>query len=258
MIKLSVEAIKDFQTCERLYDYRHVEKMPEKISSRDILIPKFESTIKNIIFFFWYKKQAGLNPSYISLLNRWEKLWFPKDTDHYDLITEQHETVYANMTSMTTKAAGILMTFHEKYSETNYMPIGISEDYINVIESDLIVEDKFDLILINDKKINVVKILFNYKNANRFAHQIDFASMHEAFRQKHPNKISLAEFGYIDILSSDLSIINYDINQEDVDSYGYWSLNIKDKKVFVPRRGLTYYCKKCPFDDPCSKWKEWK
>jgi len=258
MLKLNVESIKDFQICERLYDYRYLDKIPEKISSRDILLPKFESTIKNIIFFFWYKKQAGVTPSYISLLNRWEKLWFPKEVTSYDLIIEQHETVYANMASMTTKAAGILLAFHEKYANSDFMPIGIQEDYIDVIEPNLVVEDKFDLILVSSNQIDVVKILFNYRNSNRFAHQIDFASMYSAFAKKHPKKIHLAKFGYIDILSANVNIINYEITKEDIDAYEYWSSSVLDKKVFVPRRGLTSYCKKCPFDDPCSKWNDWK
>ena len=36
MLNLSVNAIKDFQICERLYDYRHREKTPETIYSRDL------------------------------------------------------------------------------------------------------------------------------------------------------------------------------------------------------------------------------
>ena len=51
MLELNVEAIKDFQTCERLYDFRYRDKLPEKVYSRDIYTAKFESTIKNIIYF---------------------------------------------------------------------------------------------------------------------------------------------------------------------------------------------------------------
>jgi hypothetical protein len=70
MLKLTVAAIKDFQTCERLYDYRYKQELSEKIYSRDIYTNKFEITIKNILYYFWFKKQAGITPSYASLLNR--------------------------------------------------------------------------------------------------------------------------------------------------------------------------------------------
>ena len=92
MGNISVNSIKDFQMCERLYDYRHKQNIPEKIYARDIHTEKFESTIRGIMCFFFFKKQGGIIPSYASLLNRWEKNWFPKNTNSYDIVTEQHET----------------------------------------------------------------------------------------------------------------------------------------------------------------------
>ena len=64
MLNLSVKSIKDFQICERLFDYRHMEKLPEKIYARDINTEKFENTLKNIVYFFMFKKQSGVIPSY--------------------------------------------------------------------------------------------------------------------------------------------------------------------------------------------------
>ena len=55
MLKLTVPAIKDFQTCERLYDYRYREELSEKIYSRDIYTNKFETTIKNILYYLVLK-----------------------------------------------------------------------------------------------------------------------------------------------------------------------------------------------------------
>ena len=62
MLNLTTQSIKDYQISERLYDYRYNDKLPEKIYSRDIYTQKFESTIKNILYFFWYKKQGGITP----------------------------------------------------------------------------------------------------------------------------------------------------------------------------------------------------
>ena len=146
MINLSVNSIKDFQTCERLYDYRYVEKLPETIYSRDIYTSRFEATIKSIIHFFWFKKQGGITPSYASLLNRWEKIWFPKDTSHYDITTEKHESAYGNAASLTTQAAGLLLRFHETYSQMDVIPLSIYDDYIITVNNGTRIEDKFDVI----------------------------------------------------------------------------------------------------------------
>lgn len=258
MLSLTTDSIKDFQTCERLYDYRYVEQLPEKLYSRDIYTSRFESTIKNILYYFWYKKQAGISPSFSSLLNRWEKLWFPKNMDSYDIITEQHESAYGNVASLTTKASSVLLNFHEKYSDYNLIPIAISEDYTAVVNKNIRVEDTFDLIYHKDGFNYAVKFLFNYRTANRFMYQVDFATMYVGFKNRHPFKIDSTKFGYIDLLSDNLKFTEYEISQEDVDSVEYWGDAIFEKEVFVPRRGLTPYCKKCPFDEPCSKWNGWR
>lgn len=254
MLELTIDAIKDFQICERLYDYRHNEKLSEKIYSRDIYTKKFESTIKSIIYFFWYKKQGGITPSFSSLLNRWEKLWFPKNVDHYDIVTEQHESVYGNLASLTTKASGILLNFHETYSDMDVIPLAISEDFVAVPNKSIKIEDKFDLIYRKDNTNYVVKFLFNYKSNFSYLYQADFAVMYLGFKLRHPDRVKETKFGYIDLLSNKLNFIEYELSSEDIDSLEYWCDSILSKEDFVPRRGLTSYCKKCPFDDPCSKW----
>jgi len=254
MFVLTSNSIKDFQLCERLYDYRHAEKLPETIYSRDLSILKFENSLRNIINFFWFKKQAGITPSYASLLKRWEKIWFPKETSHYDLSTQQHESVHGNMTSLTTQAANVILNFCETYSTLEAIPISISDDYVVAINKDIKVEDKFDLIYKNDNINYVVKFIFNYKNSHRQIYQVDFSIMYLGFKNLHPSKMSTTKFGYIDLMSNNLSFNEYEVNQQDVESINYWCDTIKNKKVFVPRRGMTSYCKKCPFDSPCSKW----
>jgi len=151
MSDITVNGLKDFQICERLYDYRHVEKVAEKIYSRDIYTNKFENTIKNIIYFFFFKKQSGIVPSYSALLNRWEKMWFPKGITSYDIVTEQHETAYGNMSSLTSKAAAALLMFYEKYSDSNYIPIAIADDYFIPGKNGNNISDIFDVIYIKIK-----------------------------------------------------------------------------------------------------------
>lgn len=258
MLELSIQGIKDFQTCERLYDYRFQEKVSEKIYSRELFSLRFENTIKNILYFFWYKKQAGITPSYSSLLNRWEKLWFPKNIDSYDIMTEQHESAYGNLASLTTKAASILLNFHETYSDQEMIPLAISEDYVAVLGKNIKINDSFDLIYRKDNKNYVTKFMFNYKTNYSYMYQIDFSVMYTGFKLRHPDRLNETHFGFIDLLSNNLNFVEYEIGSEDIDSLEYWCENILTKEVFVPRRGLTSYCKKCPFDDICSKWTGWK
>ena len=255
MLELTIDAIKDFQICERLYDYRHNEKLSEKIYSRDIYTKKFESTIKSIIYFFWYKKQGGISPSYSSLLNRWEKLWFPKNVDHYDIVFEQHESVYGNMSSLTTKAAGILLNIYETYGDSSLIPLSISDDYVAIVNKNIKINEKFDLIYRHDNKNYVVKFVFNYKSNFSYIYQIDFAIMYLGFKLKHPDKLRNTHFGYVDLLANKIQFVEYEINIEDIESLEYWCDTILGKDLYVPRRGLTSYCKKCPFDDPCKNWK---
>lgn len=257
MIKLTVEAVKDFQMCERLYDYRHRQNIPERVYARDIHTEKFESTIKSIIYFFFFKKQGGVVPSYTSLLNRWEKLWFPKDINAYDIVTEQHETAYGNLASLTSKAAGILLLLHETYADSPFIPTAISEQY-NLPKSKLNIEDTFDIILYKDKQYYITKFLFSYKFSSRDLYRTDFCTLYEAYRNRHPERMNRAKFGFIDPLSQNVNFTEFQIRDEDINYFNYWCDKISNTEILVPKRGLIPYCKKCPFDEPCSNWNEWK
>jgi len=256
MVKLKTAAIKDFQTCELLYDYRYVQKIPEAIVSRNIITEKFENTLKNVINFYLYKKQSGSTPSYSALLNRWEKLWFPKDTSAQDIINDRHESAYGNMSSLTTKAASILLSFCNFFEDESIIPIGISEEY-NVPVGNSVLIDNFDLIFSKQNKIYVIKWVFNYKDSHHYLYNFDFISMFYAYGHKKGSINNNVLFGYYDIMANKHSIETFNIYKEDIQSLEYWINTIESKEVFVPRRGLTYYCKRCPFDNPCSKWSGW-
>jgi len=254
---ITPESLKDFQTCSLLYEYRYNQKLPESIGGRDLLSIRFENTLKEIIYYFFYKKQGGYTPSYASLLNRWEKLWFSDNVSSYDIMTEQHESAYGNSASLTTKAASALLSFYENFSDEEYIPIAINEDCIMPVTPKVKIKDKFDIILYKDNKYYVIKIMFNYKNSHQHMYQVNFATMYNAFAVKHGERISKASFGYIDLLTSKVSFVDFEITKEDLDSLKFWADELEQAENFVPRRGLTWYCKKCPFDKPCSKWSNW-
>jgi len=256
MSTITVEAIKDFQICERLFDYRHIQKMSEKMYSREINSDKFEKTIKNIICFFMFKKQSGSLPSYAAILNRWEKMWFPKDTNSYDIITEQHETVYGNMSSLTTKAANSLLLFYSHYSKVDFIPISISEEYYISTKKGISIKDSFDVIVYFNKTFYVIKILFNYKNSKKDIYKTDFACLKKGFESRHPDKSHLTKYGFIDMMSQNIGFQEYLLSQDDIMVFDDWCDKIDATEIFMNKRGLIPYCKKCPFDDPCSKWKK--
>ena len=258
MLHITLQQLKDFQTCERLYDFRHNEQMAETIGGRQLLSTKFESTLKSIVHYFFYKKQAGVTPSYASLLNRWEKLWFPKDSSPFDIIYEQHETLYGNTASLTSKAAAVLLELIENFGEQNIIPIGIDEEFIVPITENVAVEDKFDLIYSKDKKIYVVKWVFNHKLKYESSYVFDFAVMNVAFVNKFHDKRSRTTFGYFDLMNQKSDFTEFSIETADLDALKYWCDSLYEEEIFPSRRGLTSYCKSCPFDKPCSKWVAWE
>lgn len=254
MLQVTTKSIKDYQTCSLLYRYRYLDQMPETIGGRDLLTERFENVLKDIVYFFFYKKQGGYTPSYSSLVNRWEKMWFGKDVSAYDIMTEQHESAYGNNASLTSKAANVLLNFHETFSSIESIPIAINEDYIFPITSKVKIKDKFDIILFQNNMYYVIKFVFNYKNSHQYMYQVDFASAYAAFSHRNPSKIANMQVGYCDLLSQKVMFNQYDISKEDVDTLKFWCDEINDSKAHAPRRGLTWYCKQCPFDKPCSKW----
>lgn len=253
MLKATPKSIKDFQTCGLLYDYRHNQELTETIPSRQIMTDRFEDTLRNVINFFFYKKQSGSPASYSALQNRWQKLWFPKGASAQDVINEKHETAYGNTASLTSKATAALMNFHEYFSNPGIIPVGISEEY-NLPIDKVLIKGSFDLIYILDNQVYIVKWMFNTKESNNHLHNTDFACMYYAYKRTNPSMISRVKFGYYDIMDSNPSVKIQNTNNDDVEALKFWVQELSDNKNFFPRRGLTYYCKRCPFDGPCSKW----
>lgn len=257
MIKTTCEGLRNFQICERYYDFKYNDNIPEKYSSQEILEQRFENTLKKIIQFFWYKKQSGITPSYSSLLNKWEKLWIPKGTDSYDISTIQNSVNKANTINLTTKAAASLLAFHEEYASSEYIPFAIGEEYF-LTNNDVTITGIFDLILYKNGKTYVVKFLADYKKSRRHTVQFDFATMYRSFIVRYRENEVKPILCYLDITSDDMLMNEFDLQQYDLDELDYWCDRLCSTQVFVPKRGLIPLCKKCPFDKQCSEWCSWK
>ena len=254
MLKINLKQLKDYQVCARLYDYRHIDRIPERIGGRELNNIKFENTLKNVVNFFFYKKQSGSAPSYSSLLNRWEKLWYPKGTTAYDIAHEQHEGFHANNASLTTKAASVLLGISENFSDPDIIPMAIDEEFIVPINDKVAVSDRFDLIYYHNNKIYVVKWVFNIKFKKQYLYATDFAVLNMSYWNKYGNKIDNTKFGYYDLLNPKQNFTEFESKKEDVETLSAWCNSLDEEKFFLPKRGMISYCSSCPYDSQCSKW----
>jgi len=254
---LSVNAIKDYQVCELFYKYRYEDKEPEPLFGREILTLRFENTLKKVASFFFYKKQAGVVPSYNAILNRWEKLWFPKDMTAYDLAVEQHEVAHGNMASYSNVAAAALEEFHDTFAEDESQPILIDEKFLIPIGKDLRLEGSIDLALRKGDNYKVIKWSAKPKRPGMNALVLDFAALRTAF--DHRNDTAKKVSYHLYDLSSGISgfIDTEQPSITDKRALLYWANDIKNNDVFVPRRGFTAYCRGCPFDEQCAAFAGW-
>jgi hypothetical protein len=253
IVDLTAESIKDYQTCALLYQFRNIDDLYEPIPSRDLMSLKYENTLKKLAAFFFYKRQGGIVPSMSAILNRWEKLWFPKEVSAYDIAVEKHESIWGNLSSMNTKAVNCIMKFYEDFSLDIKDPLLINENFTVGMSRDIRVSGVFDLVLRDpkSKKISVIKWLASPKRPNLSTLSMDFTILKYAFENKNQGKDLDIDFYAYDLGSNKNGFTQIDITDSDINNLIYWSEEISSAKVFPPRRGLTYYCKKCPFDSPC-------
>lgn len=258
MFSLTADSIKDYQTCARLFDYRYQTDIHEPVNRRVELVDRFETTLKKVAAFFFYKKQGGTIPSYAALLNRWERLWFPKGMTPQDILVEQHDSVYKNLASFTTDAATALMHFHDRFAADEGEPFLVDEHFSVPLDKDIKIEGSIDLALRYRKQnaFVVMKWVARGKKPSMSTYEMDFAITKHAFEYKTKHMTGYkTTYGVYDLASSSPGLIPADIRDEDINTLKYWSREIMSDDIYPSRRGLTSYCKSCPFDRPCSEWK---
>lgn len=253
---LTANSIKDYQICSLLYEYRHVNSLHEPIQGRDLLSKRYEDTLKKVVSFFFYKKQSGNTPSYNSILNRWEKLWFPKEMTAYDIAVDQHESWHGNLVSYNTDAAVALLKFHEDFSDCDWEPLLIDEKFLVALSRQVRLAGVFDLVLRKGKNFKVVKYSGRLRRPTISSLLVDFAILRFAFEERNETKKNADYFLY-DIGSSKPGFVKANPTQKDLNALKYWACDLAESKLYVPRRGLTAYCKGCPFDKPCSNWNDY-
>lgn len=263
MRKISSEQLKDFQTCSLYSAYKNgdIETTNKVVLDiRERRAVKFDETIKRVAAYFFYKKQSFSEPSYQALQNRWQKLWFAEGTQAFDIATMRNEVAWANDVSYTSQAAAALLAFYEDFANKPNQEVILMDEAFHVpIGKTISLEGSFDLIL-REKKLNgnyryhIYKwITSNFKRSSSFW-VFDLAMLDYAF--KHRNDYGIVDthfhlwnFGLY--LPGDKEVM---VEKKDFELLKYWSQQIINEKTYAPRRGLTSYCKGCPFDMPCSKY----
>lgn len=250
---LSAQSIKDYQICSLLYDYRHVQDQYEPVYGRELLAKRYEDTLKKVVSFFFYKKLSGNTPSYNSILNRWEKLWFPKEMTAYDIAVDQHESWHGNLVSYNTDAALALLKFYEDFLDDPWEPLLIEEKFLVPITREIRLSGVFDLILRKGDLHKVIKYSGKLRRPSVSTLLIDFALLRHAFESRN-DKPKKVEYALYDIGSSKPGFVKVRPTKKDLNALKYWANEVASTQVYAPRRGLTAYCKGCPFDKPCSNW----
>jgi hypothetical protein len=259
MITLTVDSLKDYQTCARLYDFRHIENLYEPIGNRELMAERFENTLKRVLSFFFYKKMGGIVPSYAALLSRWERLWFPKDMSSYDIAVEQHESAYGNLASYSNEAAAVLLKFYEDFEKDTYDPILVDEAFTVPVTDEIRLEGAFDLCTRNAKtaKYKLIKWSAKHRKPSTAVMLLDFAAYKYAFEYRNEKARNVEYYTY-DLISAKGGFTKIDVNEDDIRALQFWSNEIEQDVIFPSRRDLTYYCKSCPFyDKECAVWSGW-
>lgn len=261
VLNLTVEGVKDFSACARFYDYRHRDEEYEPITAQKLMAERFHNIFTRVVSFFFYKKQSGVTPSYNALLNRWERLWFPKDFDPSDLLLEQNNVVHGNIASYSNIAALGLMKLYEDFGDLDIIPLLIDEKYvIPILETESLsvrFQGTLDLVLRKDNLYEVYTWSTDKRRPSVNSLAMDLAATKMAFDYRSP-KFSNATYKVYDLGSS--SPGSFDVNPHDLpsDALEYWIQEIVEEDIFPSRRGLSSYCKGCPFDAQCANWNGWQ
>ena len=262
MITLDAEKIRDFQTCELLYKYRHVDKKMEPLTHRELLLDRFEDELTKILSFFFYKKQGGNIPSYNALLNRWQRSWFKDDTTAYDIAITKHEPHVVNETNLTTRAANVLLNFYNDFAENPSDPILINEPMTISVSKSVRLSGTYDVALrsLKNNDIFILKWVTRSKGAwsGAIDYGLDFAIIDYLFQHKSSmSKIHKPIYATYEIGAKNNKIKKYNLTDRDRNALAHWIDIIGNKEIFAPRRGLTVACKGCPFDRPCLTFNEY-
>lgn len=259
MLTLSAESVRDYMTCELFYELRYLHQEREPVEGRTMMQKRYDDSLRKVAAFFFYRRQQGLTPSYNQLLKRWEKIWFPKDMDAYDIAVEQHASA-SNYASYASAASMALLKFYESFADSSLGdPVGIDQAFLVSLDRDVRFEGKYDLILSRRYEHRVIGWWTKSRMPPVDQLTLDFAAQKYAYewdRGSDWDGVSISYWIY-NLASPTGALVKIDISSDDVAAFIYWARRARDSEMFVPRRGMTTYCRGCVFDQHCAAWKKW-
>lgn len=252
MLTIDAQGIRDFQICPLLYHLRHEQKTCETISSAEIMAQRYDNTLRKVVFFFLFKWQGELAPGLNTVLNRWEKLWFPKGMDAYDVAVMQTSQYQNNLLTYSNAAVNSLKGFYEdftgQYAELGH-PISLNDSYIVPISKNTKLTGSIDLVLQNKNTYNVIKFNTSPKRAAIIPNEaMELAAMRYAYSYKNSSDDKQnIEYKLYDVATDEPGFSTLTPSLDDVRALLYWAEEAADAVTFSSKRGLTTYCAKCPY-----------
>lgn len=257
MTQVDVSAIKDYQVCARLYDYRHGDIVYEPLSHEKLVDIRYQNTMKNILTFLFHKKQSGNQPTFDFLVKKWEKLWFPQDTTVQDIMSMKigSKDNY-NLPAASTIGVRALRNVYAEFDKDPGIPLLIEEEFAVSLDNGIKLVDHFDLVMKYKDYYHVIKWGANISKTQPSSLLLDFAALRYAFEFRNSERnIGKVRYSFVDLALPTFKYVDFSVPDEDIETLRYWSKAIASDGVFIPRRGLTTHCKVCAFDTPCSKFK---
>lgn len=251
MLDLTAQSIKDYQVCSLYYDFRYNQELPTPSTGDQLLAEKFNNTIHRILSYYFFKRQGSLSVSLNSLMGRWERLWFPKNMDAYDLAVDQHSK--NNLASYATQASGQLIRFYDEFQGDNGYPLLIDEKFCVPATRTIKLSGSFDLVLrYKDGSHKIIKWYTGRQHPHLAQYMFEFAILRRAWLHRNDGRPAPADYFIYDLHTN--GFISYSISRNDINALEYWIRAIESNEVFIPRRPFTVYCRGCPFDSQCKEY----
>lgn len=249
------QRIKDYESCERYYDFLYNDELKVRSNNRALQAEKFHEAVFRVASHYMFRRQSMEDPSLKSLHNRWQKDWYGEMTSK-DIAGMSNPISQKSHTSYGTTAAAALERFHKYFKDASGSDIfWINESFVvPITENQWPLEGKVDLVVRKEDP----KELFVYKWASS-THGVEYWNyelLSAGLALRNLPKYSDYSIRYFVWLFTGPSIGAREVQVEAKDYHlmTYWIKKMAEDTVMPSRFGLLKKCDVCPFKNPCQKW----
>lgn len=262
LINVTIDSLRDFEACTLFYRYAHLDEIPLRESQVKKTQQAFRDTLISVVNFFFFKKLQWQEPSYKVLENKWEKKWV-KDLSVEDVVTATTSATNAYVTDAyyTTKATAALREFHRYFADRpNLEVVLIDEPFKVALTKEVALNGTLDLVLREKRpdgkfKYHIYTWSVNMANKSSDYWATHFTSLDYAFRYRNKFDPSLDVSYYLwDFTDPTPGVRKFLIEVKDHALLKRWAKDLAQNDQYYPIRGLSSYCRKCPYDKQCRAW----